>query len=195
MSVRAILLVLMQPPPSFEEEFNCWYDTEHVPERLALPGFESARRYVSPLGWPRYMALYDLADVAALDSPEYRSVGPGHFSPWTRRVQSRVRSDRMVGVQLYPGDAATLPAPRTLLLRFAAAERGAEADLLARLRSACEGTNEILQLRLFSTAGEAETSYLALIGSASTAAEVRIDLPALGPWAPRINLANTYTPY
>ena len=192
MSARAILLVLMEPPSSFEEEFNCWYDTEHVPERLALPGFESARRYVSILGRPRYMALYDLADTAVLNSPEYRRVGPGNFSPWTRRVLSRVRSDRVVGVQLYPGDAATIAAPRTVLLRFAAAERGAEADLVAQLRGSYEGRNDVLQLRLFRTVSDAGANFLALVGLASTAAEERIDF---GPWAAKLNLANSYTPY
>lgn len=190
--MSAALLVLMEPPPTFEEEFNCWYDTEHIPERLAVPGFEGARRYVSILGRPRYMALYDLADAAVLDSPEYRRVGPGNFSPWTRRVLSRVRVDRMVAVQLHPGDAATITAPRMLLLRFAAAERGAEAGLVARLRDSYEGRNDVLQLRLFRTVSDAGTNFLALVGLASTAAEERTDF---GPWASRLDLANTYAPY
>ena len=38
---KGFLLVLMQPPPAFEEEFNAWYDAEHIPERCATPGFET----------------------------------------------------------------------------------------------------------------------------------------------------------
>ena len=30
-----------------EEEFNAWYNTEHLPELLALPGFLDAARYVA----------------------------------------------------------------------------------------------------------------------------------------------------
>lgn len=43
---KGFLLVTMEPPPAIEEEFNDWYDTEHVPERAFIRGFESAHRYV-----------------------------------------------------------------------------------------------------------------------------------------------------
>ena len=42
-----MLLTLTEPPPAMDEEFNAWYDEEHLPERLAIPGFRSARRWVS----------------------------------------------------------------------------------------------------------------------------------------------------
>ena len=71
MANKGFLLVLMQPPPAFEEEFNAWYDTEQVPERLAVPGFETALRFVCLSGHPRYLAIYDLAGPEVLDSPEY----------------------------------------------------------------------------------------------------------------------------
>ena len=32
-----LLLVMMEPPEEMEEEFNEWYDTEHIPEREAVP--------------------------------------------------------------------------------------------------------------------------------------------------------------
>ena len=31
---KGFLLVLMQPPPTLEEEFNAWYDDEHIPRLL-----------------------------------------------------------------------------------------------------------------------------------------------------------------
>ncbi len=42
---KGLLLVTMEPPASLEDEFNDWYDTEHAPQRRALPGFESASRW------------------------------------------------------------------------------------------------------------------------------------------------------
>ncbi len=195
MSARAILLVLMQPPPAFEEEFNCWYDTEHIPERLAVPGFTAARRYACLLGWPRYMALYDLANVEVLDSAAYRRVSGKNFSPWTRRVLSRVRVDRMVAGQLYPGDAPTTESARTLLLRFAAGEAPGEADLLARLKDGFEGREDVLGVRLFVTTEADRSAYVALVGLASPALEGGIDRAALGPWAARLDLANVYARY
>src|ERR1019366_3439141 len=43
----ALLMVVVDVDPEHEEEFNRWYDKEHIPERLAMPGFRSARRYAS----------------------------------------------------------------------------------------------------------------------------------------------------
>jgi len=78
---KGFLLVTMQPPPAFEEEFNAWYDTEHLPERLAVPGFETALRFVCVSGHPRYLAMYDLTDPQVLDSPEYLKVALGNSTP------------------------------------------------------------------------------------------------------------------
>ena len=44
---KGLLLVISDPPAAFEEEFNAWYDTDHIPERLAIPGFETGTRFVS----------------------------------------------------------------------------------------------------------------------------------------------------
>jgi hypothetical protein len=45
---------------------------EHVPERVAVPGFGGARRYVNRgRALHRYFTLYELDDLSALDSPEY----------------------------------------------------------------------------------------------------------------------------
>ena len=41
MTSRGLLLTLTEPPPAMEEEFNAWYDTEHLPERLSIPGVQS----------------------------------------------------------------------------------------------------------------------------------------------------------
>lgn len=62
----------MQPPEGWEDRFHTWYETEHIPVRLALDGFESAIRYRAIEGSPAYLAVYHLSDLAALDSPEYQ---------------------------------------------------------------------------------------------------------------------------
>jgi hypothetical protein len=41
----------MNPPPDDEVGFNAWYDEEHVPNRLALPGFLGAWRYRNLFKW------------------------------------------------------------------------------------------------------------------------------------------------
>ena len=103
-----LLLVTMEPPPAMAEEFHDWYDTEHVPERLALPGFRNATRWVCVQGWPRYLALYDLDSPAMLDTPEYRAVAGDNVSPWSHRVLPRtVGRTRIVAEQVEPGNRRT----------------------------------------------------------------------------------------
>jgi hypothetical protein len=37
----------MSPPAHEEAKFNDWYDQEHIPLRVAIPGFVSAQRYLA----------------------------------------------------------------------------------------------------------------------------------------------------
>lgn len=111
---KGLLLVLADPAPNFEEEFNAWYDTEHLPERAALLGFSTALRFTSLGDGPRYAALYDLERPETLDSAEYAAVSGGNFSPWTRRTMARVHPLRMSGVLDGPG-RITGPLARLLI--------------------------------------------------------------------------------
>jgi len=58
-----------------EAEYDAWHTREHVPERVAAPGFLSGRRYVDR-GHPvhRYFTLYDVADLGAFRTPQYRDL-------------------------------------------------------------------------------------------------------------------------
>jgi hypothetical protein len=194
MTKKGFLLVLMQPPPSFEEEFNAWYDTEHVPERLAVPGFESGLRYVCISGTPRYLAMYDLASPAVLETPEYLRVSFANSSPWTRRVVSRVRVYRSAGVQVYPGDVATGRAARLLLLRFRGLPTDGEAAVVRGMRAAFEHGAETSKVRVLAYDTGAGIDFLGLVEVRAPLGE-RLDLEALGEVADTLDLVNTYYPY
>lgn len=71
--------------PGHEAEFTAWYQRQHVPERLAVPGFVDARRYRAADGSARFCAIYRLADVAVLASARYRE-RLAHPTRWTARV-------------------------------------------------------------------------------------------------------------
>jgi hypothetical protein len=194
MSKKGFLLVLMQPPPSFEEEFNAWYDTEHVPERLAVPGFETGLRYVCLSGTPRYLAMYDLEGPAVLETPAYLRVSFENSSPWTKRVVSRVRVYRSAGVQVYPGDAVTGRAARLLLLRFRGLSADAEAGIVRGMRAAFEHRAETVQVRVLAYGTGAGVDFLGLVEARAALGE-RLDLEALGAVADRLDLVNTHAPY
>ncbi len=88
---RALLVVMIDIDPEYEDDFNHWYAEEHLPDREGLPGFLSARRYISYEGGPKYLALYELESVGALESDEYRAL----LSPpseWTLRTESHMTS-------------------------------------------------------------------------------------------------------
>lgn len=66
--------MLSQPPPGRDDEFNDWYDTDHAPSRVRLPGIPTARRYFDLAERHKYLALYDLMSLAVLDGDAYRTV-------------------------------------------------------------------------------------------------------------------------
>jgi hypothetical protein len=69
-----------------EDEYNVWYRREHMPERVAVPGFLGGRRYIDwDRTFHRYFALYPTRTVGVLNSPEYlaRLNAP---SPWTQKM-------------------------------------------------------------------------------------------------------------
>ena len=118
MTNRGLLLTITEPPPRMEEEFNAWYDEEHLPERLSIPGFLSARRWVCDCrpGEGRYLATYELESAAVLASPAYlaRFEKP---TPWTRRcLGSAVVFRRWACEQSEPGARDPDPAAKALAL-------------------------------------------------------------------------------
>lgn len=194
MANKGFLLVMMQPPPALEEEFNAWYDTEHIPERLAVPGFVTGLRFVSTSGSPRYLAMYDLERPEVLDSPAYGRVSGANFSPWTRRVTSRVRIYRSAGSQVYPGNAITGRAARLLVIRFRALPAAAEASVVAGMRANFERRPETIQVRVFAYPTENGVDFLGMV-EARAPIDDRLDVASFNGCADAIDLINTYGAY
>jgi hypothetical protein len=188
------LLVLMQPPMALEEEFNAWYDTEHVPERLALPGFEAARRYICVEGSPRYLAMYDLATPDAVHTREYQAVSGDHFSPWTRRVTSRVRVYRAAGAQVLPGQVLDPAAARVVLVRLRGLDEGARDTVIAAMKANFEARPEVRQVRVLANPTDAGIDYIGFV-EACAPLDSRLNLSAFGACAEAIDLVSTYAPY
>jgi hypothetical protein len=70
---KGMLLTSMDIDPSGEAEFNQWYDREHLEERVAIPGFLEARRYIAHAASPKYLSLYSTGTFEVLNSPAYRA--------------------------------------------------------------------------------------------------------------------------
>ncbi|WP_051241569.1 DUF4286 family protein [Azohydromonas australica] len=92
-----ILMSSMQVLAQEEDDFNLWFDTEHLPERVAIPGFLDARRYES-LGSPvRYLQIYNAVDFEALDSAPYRAALANQTAWSLHHIARFIEPTRVVG--------------------------------------------------------------------------------------------------
>lgn len=126
MAGTGMLMTSMDIDPAHEQEFNQWYDREHLAERVAIDGFLEARRYVAVNAAPKYLGLYSTATFDVLDSDAYRKAlanqtawslaNIGRFKNMLRSV-ARITISRGVGrgaalglVRIRPqeGDASVL---------------------------------------------------------------------------------------
>ena len=87
-----LLLVMVDIDPAHEGDLNRWYEEEHIRERLSIPGFLRARRFVALEGGPKYLALYELASPDVLESEEYRRWKTDAATEWTRRIEAQFKS-------------------------------------------------------------------------------------------------------
>ena len=77
---KHVYLVFSAPKEGREEEYNRWYDEQHSPDVLRVPGFKAARRFrlsqtfASSPNAPAYAAVYEIeADDPAAAIADLRS--------------------------------------------------------------------------------------------------------------------------
>jgi hypothetical protein len=105
-----------------EDEFNDWYDHEHIPERLRVPGFVACERWIGADNQKISVATYELDNADVLKSEAYNAIGNharggDNLSVWSRRVTARIKIlMRFEGEQIGPGGGvAPKDAPALLL--------------------------------------------------------------------------------
>jgi hypothetical protein len=114
---KGLLFMAFDFSTAHEDEFHDWYDREHVPERLRVPGFLNAERWIDEQNPKIHVATYDLDNVDVLVSPPYLKVGGKNQSVWTKRVTAMCgRIMRFEGEQLRPGDLTGVPTAGALLV-------------------------------------------------------------------------------
>lgn len=68
---QAAVVIFNDVAPEGREEFYRWHDGEHIPERLAIPGFRRGRRFGRRGHSPEWLTLYEADDLATLTSRAY----------------------------------------------------------------------------------------------------------------------------
>lgn len=111
-----LLAVWMDTPAEAEDDFNRWYNEEHLKDRMSFPGFFRVRRYVSVNGAPKYVALYDVDDTAMTSEPYLHA--RRNPTPWTRKVTSTVTTNLRNEYKLVKsiGESPATPAPYLLMV-------------------------------------------------------------------------------
>ncbi|MCW8908222.1 MAG: hypothetical protein OQL28_13295 [Sedimenticola sp.] len=109
-----------------------WHTYEHMQERLSIPGFIRASRWVAQPGTPRYLVVYEVADTRVATSPAYleRLNRP---SDWTRSMMTSFRG-MIRGFCSVRGSAGFGMGQHALTIRFLPQEDREEAlsERLAR---------------------------------------------------------------
>src|SRR5258708_12787146 len=66
---RGIFMVYVDIDAQHVEEFNEWYNKEHLPELLSVPGILSPARYEAVKGGPQYLACHALESLPRMHTP------------------------------------------------------------------------------------------------------------------------------
>lgn len=151
-TTRGLLCIWTDVDPEHELDFNRWYDTEHMQERVAIPGFQNARRFAATSPCPRpYLALYYTDDLAVFRSQAYGTAFANQ-TDWSKQNFTRMRgTQRRVGrltVEAGAGEGGALAlfvVPEAKL-----AERDAWPRLAAALQSLA-GRDHVIRASLLET--------------------------------------------
>jgi len=152
------------------EEYEAWHAFEHVPERVALPGFLGARRYradaATPGAAPDYFTLYELQGLEALHTPQYQDV-VDRPTPWSARMRPHL-SDFVRRPCLLQGCVGESSGAQLATVRWSTADPQAwcQAAAAAMLQSVESG--QLLRVTLGTMPPGASVAYP--VGAAQTAA-------------------------
>lgn len=113
---RGFVAIWNDVVPQARQDFLDWHLHEHMPERLAIPGFRRGSRYGAPAPHPGFFTLYILDGPEVARSPAYlaRLDAP---TPWTHRVMQSYRDNaRCVG--RFVASAGAMPGDELLVVRL-----------------------------------------------------------------------------
>jgi hypothetical protein len=88
----------MSVPAAVETDLTAYYEQEHFPLLLAVPGWRRSRRYVLTSGTgPKYLSLHEIDAESAFDEPGYKTATS---TPWRNRIVASAleREKRVFGL-------------------------------------------------------------------------------------------------
>jgi hypothetical protein len=88
---KGVIAIWQDLVPEFRQEYREWHNCQHIPERLAIPGFRRARRFITVEGGPEFYTLYEAGRVEDVSGKAYldRLNAP---TEWTRKIMPAFRN-------------------------------------------------------------------------------------------------------
>ncbi|HSQ05976.1 MAG TPA: hypothetical protein VLN59_18210 [Burkholderiales bacterium] len=93
-----LFVVAHDVPQGKEDAFAAWYNTEHIPAMLRVPGFVTARRFeLADISrhhgrastCPRFLSLYDIESPDAVENEQFLRDRESPWSTWVRSWYTR----------------------------------------------------------------------------------------------------------
>ena len=96
---QGVLIIWHGITPEADRDMIRWHNTEHVAERIGVPGFLRGRRYKDAQHALQYLDLYETEDVDTVRSAPYlaRLNAP---TPWTSRILPHFRDTVRLGCRV-----------------------------------------------------------------------------------------------
>ena len=82
-----LMIVWADIPAEMEDDFNRWYNEEHLAELLSVPGVLSAARYEATSSGPKHMAVYELESAAVVETDAFKN---RPRTEWGQRVSPSI---------------------------------------------------------------------------------------------------------
>ena len=103
-----VLVVTMEVDREDEAEFNKWYNEQHLPERMEIPGYVSARRFKLEEGDGalQYLCIWELEDGSPLQSQMYQDQQADPTALYLRVNQTIKARTRGLYRQIFPESGA-----------------------------------------------------------------------------------------
>ena len=104
-----VMVVMMDVDPADEEEFHRWYNQQHIPERLEIPGYVSARRFQLESGddgMLKFMCLWEMEDSVTLQHEMYKAQNADPTALYERVTKTVKARSRAIYTQIFPDTAA-----------------------------------------------------------------------------------------
>lgn len=93
-----LLLVGFDYSNAAEDEFNAWYNEEHIPRLREVPGCLCARRFMMVGGTHRYLAVYHFSTPAVPASEAWKEAAG---TPWTAKLRPHFKDPLRLVLRRY----------------------------------------------------------------------------------------------